>query len=176
MRKETVAGCWRPQLKASSQWTKNRQGKASMQNIQIILSSSGRKWSKWGQHLAGTGELPTAWKCVCPSLCVRTHTYRWECEPSSSSPARVLMMMSGRFHGTSLECSSAVHQAKLQHRDRQMTGLKRCQGSSRLTSQTELVWSFHNSKDTSYETTAMGTHNPADPVRPPSSYSSRAAP
>lgn len=114
---------------------------------------------------------------VCVSIFVCAHTRTDESvSPALPPPARVLMMMSGRFHGTSLECSSAVHEAKLQHRDRQMTGLKRCQGSSRLTSQTELVWSFHNSKDTSYETTAMGTHNPADPVRPPSSYSSRAAP
>lgn len=113
---------------------------------------------------------------VCVSIFVCAHTRTDESvSPALPPPAHVLMMMSRRFHGTSLECSSAVHQAKLQHRDRQMTGLKRCQGSSRLTSQTELVWSFHNSKDTSYETTAMGTHNPADPVRPPSSCSSRAA-
>lgn len=116
----------------------------------------------------------------CPNVCVSIFVCAHICTDESVSPAlpppaHVLMMMSRRFHGTSLECSSAVHQAKLQHRDRQMTGLKRCQGSSRLTSQTELVWSFHNSKDTSYETTAMGTRNPADPVRPPSSCSSRAA-
>lgn len=124
---------------------------------------------------AGLGRFP------CPnvymSIFVCTHTHRDESgSPALPPPAHALMMMSERFHGTSLECSSAVHQAKLQHRDRHMTGLKRCQGGSRLTSQTELVWSFHNSKDTSYETTAMGTHNPADPVRPPSSCSSRAAP
>lgn len=122
----------------------------------------------------GLGSFPLP-KCVCVHLCVHTHTDE-SMSPVLPPPARVLMMMSRRFHGTSLECSSAVHQAKLQHRDRQMTGLKRCQGSSRLTSQTELVWSFHNSKDTSYETTAMGTHNPADPLRPPSSCSPRAAP
>lgn len=116
-------------------------------------------------------------KCVCVHLCVCIHTGTDESmSPALPPPAHVLMMMSRRFHGTSLECSSALHQAKLQHRDRQMTGLKRCQGSSRLTSQTELVWSFHNSKDTSYETTAMGTHNPADPVRPPPRCSSTAAP
>lgn len=83
--------------------------------------------------------------------------------------------MSRRFHGTSPECSSAVHQAKLQNGDRQMTGLKRCQGSSRLTSQTELLWSFHNSKDTGYETAAMGTPNSVGPARPPLSCSSKTA-
>lgn len=136
------------------------------------------KWEKVVQ----VGPTPSydwgASRCpnVCVSIFVCAHTRTDEsASPALPAPAHVLMMMSRRFHGTSLECSSAVHQAKLQHRDRQMTGLKRCQGSSRLTSQTELVWSFHNSKDTSYETTAMGTHNPADPVRPPSSCSSRAA-
>lgn len=126
--------------------------------------------------LLGLGSFPLP-KCACVHLCVYTHTGTYESvSPALPPPPHVLIMMSRRFHGTSLECSSAVHQAKLQHRDRQMTGLKRCQGSSRLTSQTELVWSFHNSKDTSYETTAKGTHNPADPVRPPPSCSSTAAP
>lgn len=118
--------------------------------------------------------------CVHAPVCAQTHVHIRECAGETASPAlplpaHVLMMMSIGFHGTSLECSSAVHQAKLQNGDRQMTGLKRCQGSSRLTSPTELVWSFHNSKDTGYETAAMGTCNSADPVRPPFSCSSRAA-
>lgn len=123
--------------------------------------------------LLGLGRfwLPKTYVCACACVCVGTHAHTRECAGESVSPAlpspACVLMMSRRFHGTFLECSSAVHQAKLENGDREMTGLKRYQGSSRLTSQTELVLSFHNSKDTSYQTAAMGTYNSADPVRTP---------